>query len=126
MTELDPRQYAGREIAGGANAKFRIKSPLPAIIAADIELAEGEHEKLAAVIRTPMNFQRGAELLAQAQRAAAEKLCDAGAIIISKGSHTSLHFRGLTASSDRGLLGALINWAQEARVKLAETGETAE
>lgn len=97
---------------------------IPAILHDDIDLAEGESERLAAIIRTPMNFTVKTSRMVEASASATHKLRECGATIARKGERTTIHFRELQVSSDMGLYGALRAWAAEARNHLSEQGES--
>lgn len=94
---------------------------MPALIAADVELVQGEVAKLSAVNELMSRDYDAWRLKRRpAEDSAIAKLQAVGGIVSELGGITRLRFRGVTASSTCGLSGALCNWATAATRKLEE------
>lgn len=97
---------------------------MPELLRDDIALVEGEKDKLAAVFGfEEVHGPRWRELWTEAEAACRAKLQEAGAKLGFQGSAVTIRFRGLSASSEMGLSGALGNWANAARKRLSSTGD---
>lgn len=95
--------------------------PMPELIAADVELVEGELVKLAAVnALMSRDYEAWRKQRGPAEDATIAKLEVAGAFFGGSGDTTRFRFRGLAASSTCGLFGAFQNWLHGARRVIAE------